>query len=100
MKNAIIAHFESYNPRRYGTPWVCPMTPDGKYEFSIRVGTYTGNARQGQSGDLVVFEPEDGQVYGYGQKDYRGKFTVIAFAKWDGTQFVLCDKIGRPEVGK
>lgn len=69
--NVIIASYSSFNQRRYGTPWVCTMTPAGKYDFSQRVGTYTGDGDQGEAGDLVVTEPVEGQVYGYGQKDYR-----------------------------
>lgn len=40
-----------------------------------------------------------GQVYGYGQKDYRGNGTVKKFAKWDGEKFVPCDKIGKVKEG-
>lgn len=95
MKNAIIASFGSYNHRRYSAPWVCKMTPDGRFDFSVRVGCYTGNSYQGEEGDLVVSDPVVGQVYGYGQKDYRGGNTERKFAKWDGENFVPCDKIGR-----
>ena len=62
---------------------------------TARVGTYTGNARQGEGGDLVVFEPVVGQVYGYGQKDYRSSRSMVCYAKWDGSGFVRCDKLGR-----
>lgn len=93
MKNAIIEHFRSYNSRRYSFPWICTMTEKGGYDFSSRVGTYTG--RDGAEGDLVVFEPCEGQVYGYGQKDYRGNNTMVRHALWDGEKFVPCDKLGR-----
>lgn len=95
MKNAVINSYYSYNERRYSTPWVCAMTADGKFDFATKIGTYTGNGRKGEEGDLVVFEPVVGQVYGYGQKDYRGGNTEISFAKWDGEKFVECDKLGR-----
>lgn len=71
MQNAVLDSWGAYNQRRYGCPWVCVMRADGSYNFEPRIGTYTGNARQGEGGDLVVFEPVVGQVYGYGQKDYR-----------------------------
>lgn len=93
--NAVIKSFSEYNQRRYSTPWVCKMTEDGKCDFASRVGIYTGNGKNGEAGDLVVFEPEHGQVYGYGQKDYRGGNTMIEYAKWDGVEFVKCDKLGR-----
>ena len=74
-----IKSFGSYNERRYSRP---------------RVGIYTG-AQPGDAGDLMVFEPRTGQVYGYGQKDRRGKKTEISHAVWDGERFVPCDKLGR-----
>lgn len=49
VSNAIIASYSSFNQRRYGTPWVCTMTPAGKYDFSQRVGTYTGDGYQGEA---------------------------------------------------
>jgi hypothetical protein len=95
METIIIKSYESFNQRRYSTPWVCEMTQDGKYDFSKRVGTYTGNGYQGEEGDLVIFDPVVGQVYGYGQKDHRGGNTEKAYVKWDGSRLVPCDKIGR-----
>ena len=91
IENAVIDTFASYNTRRYSLPWVCKMDEHGKYNFNEKIGTYS--ATHGEEGELVVFHPEIGQVYGYGQKDYRGK-SYIRFAKWDGTKFVDCDKLG------
>lgn len=91
-KNVTIAEFCSYNARRYSMPWVCSMTDDGRYDFNKRIGTYTGG--KGEEGRLVVFSPEIGAVYGYGQKDYRGSGTEIRYKKWVGDQFVQCDKLG------
>jgi signal peptidase I len=95
-KNVVIANFGEFNQRRYSAPWVCTMTEDGRYDFKARVGTYTGNARNGEAGDLVVFEPQEGLVYAYGQKDNRGSHTEIHWALWDGEKFIPCDKLGRP----
>lgn len=50
---------------------------------------------RGEGGDLVVFEPVVGQVYGYGQENYRGGRSMVCFAKWNGSGFVCCDKLGR-----
>lgn len=93
IKNVVLEHYYNYNERRYSTPWVCCMTEIGKYDFSKEVGTYTG--AKGYEGDLVVYKPVVGQVYGYGQKDYRGNNTEINYVKWDGEEFVKCDKLGR-----
>lgn len=90
--NVVVSRFDSYNVRRYSTPWICLMSETGKHDFSKEVGTFTGD--RGREGDLVVFRPVVGQVYGWGQKDYRGNKTVKNFAKWDGSRFVDCDKLG------
>lgn len=92
IKNVVIAHFYSYNPRRYSTPWVCMMTEDGRHDFSSCIGGYT--ADKGSEGDLIIYQPEVGQVYGWGQKDYRGGNTEKNYIKWNGTGFVKCDKMG------
>lgn len=88
----VIAHFYSYSKHRYSLPWVCQMTADGKYDFKSRVGTFSNNA--GEEGDLVVFDPIPDTVYGYGQRDYYGRNTMIQYAKWDGERFVPCNKLG------
>lgn len=96
MRNVTIETFVAFNARRYGKPWVCRMTEDGKFDFDHEVGGYSADAYKGEAGDLVVFEPVVGAVYGFGQKDHNcNKNTWKAFAKWDGSQFVACDKFGR-----
>lgn len=92
VKNVVVRSFESYNARRYSMPWVCKITEEGRYDFSERVGTFTGS--HGDAGDLVIFQPVIGQVYGWGQKDYRGNNTEKNFIKWNGSGFVKCDKLG------
>ena len=97
-----IASFNSFNKRRFGDPWICLMTDRGEYDFSKKVGTYSGTRHTGEAGDLVVFEPVDGQVYGYGQKDYRGNGTIVKYAKWNAEQerFIPCTKLGGPRTCK
>lgn len=96
MKNQIIASYGDYNQRRYSTPWVCIMSESGQFNFSAKIGTYTGNGRSGEGGDLVIFDPQEGAVYGYGQKGYRNpKYTEIKFARYINGVFVVCDKLGR-----
>lgn len=98
MKRAVIKHFYSFNENRYGDPWVCVMDERGRHDFEQDVGIYTGAYRSGDEGDLVVFDPVEGQVYGYGQKDYyKPKNTFKAYVKWDGEKFIPCDKLGTPE---
>ena len=93
-KNVVLASFGAFNERRYSTPWAAQVTPEG-YDFSV--GTYTGNGRRGEDGDLVVFAPATGAIYAYGQKDYRSaRGSNTQYARWDGQAFQACDKIGRP----
>lgn len=92
VKNAVVSHFMYYNRRRYSRPWVCQIN-NGKYDFSKEVGCFTGE--DGDEGDLVVFEPVAGQVYAFGQKDYRGGNTEKSFCKWNGSEFQACDILGR-----
>lgn len=65
-----ITTYESFNFRRYSTPWVCLVNDDASLNFSVKVGKYTGI--KGSEGDLVIINPVEGQVYAYGQKDHRG----------------------------
>lgn len=92
IKNVVLKEYMSYNKRRYSKPWVCKMQ-NGKYNFSEKVGCFS--AKDGEEGNLVVFKPVIGQVYGFGQKDYRGNGTEINFCKWNGSCFVECNKVGR-----
>lgn len=93
FENVVVDSFDHYNDRRYSRPWVCKMSSVGAYDFSCRVGCYTG--QDGEAGELVVFHPVEGQVYAYGQKDRRGNGTLIKYVKWDGNKFVCCNKLGK-----
>lgn len=95
-KNKVIAHFENYNEKRFSQPWVA-VVRDGKYDFSEEIGLWTGDHRYGCEGELMVWAKmlSTKTVYAYGQKDYRGKKTVIRFAIWTGKEFIECDKFGK-----
>ena len=94
-KNVVLATFGDYNERRFSAPWCCTMTFDGKFDFTSRPAVYTGDVRHGTGGDLVVTTPKVGTVYAYGQKDNRSTKSRTLFSKWDGIQFVPCDRLGR-----
>ncbi len=93
FENVVVTSFDSYNDRRYSRPWICKMTATGTYDFSCRVGCYTG--QDGKEGELVLFCPVQSQVYAYGQKDRRGNNTLIKYVKWTGSEFVVCNKLGK-----
>lgn len=82
----VIKSYEEYNERRYSTPWVCLASNTGDFDFTTKVGKYT--ASKGQEGDLIVYEPVIGQLYGYGQKDYRGRNSEVNLAVFTDDGFV------------
>lgn len=57
--------------------------------------SYTGIARQGDAGDLMVVDPEEGTVYAYGQKDWRSNRTELKYAVYQDGEFV---EISRAEA--
>lgn len=79
MKNLVVATYEAFNQRRYGNPWIAKVGPNGKPSFEKKVGSYTGTYGRGESGELYIFEPEEGAIYAYGQKDYRGTGAPIRY---------------------
>ena len=87
-----IKDFEAYNHRRYSRPWVA-LVVDAKPDFSAEVGRYT--AKSGDAGELVIVDPQVGQVFTYGQKDYKGRHTEIAYCVYTekGLVDVPADKL-------
>lgn len=83
----VLKHYESFNQRRYGNPWVAKVdAKTAKPDFNVKVGGYTGGYNRGEEGDLYISDPQDGAVYMYGQKDYRGNNTEREYALFkDGT---------------
>lgn len=85
----ILKHYDSFNWRRYGNPWVAVVNPKtAKPDFSEKVGGYTGGYNRGEEGDLYICEPIEGTVYMYGQKDYRGNNTERKYAKYIDGEFI------------
>lgn len=87
-----IKDFEAYNHRRYSRPWVALLV-DAKPDFSVEVGRYT--AKSGDAGELLLVDPQVGQVFAYGQKDYKGRHTEIAYCVYTekGLVEVPADKL-------
>lgn len=84
--------YDSFNHRRYGNPWVAIVSQDGKIDFSRKVGGYTGAYNKGEAGELYVSAPEEGAVYAFGQKDYRGSNGGYEYVQYISGQFVPVDK--------
>lgn len=85
----VIKSYESFNQRRYGNPWVAIVDPKtAKPDFSRKVGEYTGGYNRGEAGELYVNEPQDGAVYMFGQKDYRGNNTDRQYVQFKDGEFL------------
>lgn len=85
----VLASWPEFDPKRFSDPWVATVDrATGKPDFSKEAGGYTGARRSGEAGALIVYEPEEGAVYMYGQKDYRGGRTVKQYAQYCGGAFV------------
>jgi hypothetical protein len=87
-----IKTYDAFNHRRYSNPWVAKVGRDGRIDFSERVGGYTGAFGKGEAGELYVTDPVEGQVYAYGQKDYRGKNGGYAYVVFLNGEFVPIEK--------
>lgn len=88
----IIKNYDGFNERRYGNPWVARVNKDGKIDFSVKVGGYTGAYGKGEAGSLYVTEPVEGGVYAYGQKDYRGHNGGYQYIQYQNGEWVEIDK--------
>lgn len=90
----IICRYGCYRPTRYGTPWVHPVNEDGRINFNATVGEYTGGFATGNAGNLIVNEPEEGQVYAYGQYDrFKGR-TFYGYKQYINGIFTPVLRIG------
>lgn len=83
-----VKHYTAFNHRRYGNPWIAKLNPKTlKPDFSEKVGGYTGGYNKGEEGDLYLFAPEENAIYAYGQRDYRGGNTEMAYLLYKNGEF-------------
>lgn len=87
-----IKTYECFNQRRYSNPWVAIVGEDAKINFAKKVGGYTGAYGKGEAGELYITEPVENAVYAYGQKDYRGSNTELAYIQYRNGQLVPVEK--------
>lgn len=83
-----LATVNLYNARRYGTPWACVVV-DGKNNFIH--GAYNGDD---DGGAIMIEDPQNDQVYGFGQHDSRSNSSATYYVIWNGTAFEYCDRKG------
>lgn len=89
----VVEVYESFNKRRYGDPWIAIVDKKtAKIDFSKKVGGYTGERGAGEAGQLYVINPEEGAIYAYGQKDYRGNNGGYQYVKFVNDEFIPIDK--------
>lgn len=87
-----VKKYGSFNQRRYGNPWVAIVGKDAKIDFSRNVGGYTGSYGKGEEGELYITDPIEGEVYAYGQKDYRGNNGGYEYIQYIDGEFVEIKK--------
>jgi hypothetical protein len=70
---------ESYNPKRYGSPWGAVVTVDNsnKLRYDFNAGSWIGDASEG---GYIILTAKPGDVVGWGQKDNRGNGTDSSLA--------------------
>ena len=90
----VVATYGSYNRRRYSKPWICEISDTGEYVFDKKVAMFDG-LDDGKGGDLVIFNPIEGRVYAYGQRDYRGNNTDHVIFKYVGGKMLPCSRLGK-----
>ena len=89
----VLKTFSGYNSRRYSDPWVGIVDRNtAKINFNIKVGGYTGGYHAGEAGNLYLFDPKEGEVYAYGQKDYRGNKTEMDYVLYENGEFTEIKK--------
>lgn len=87
-----VAKYDEFNHRRYSNPWVARVKSDGKIDFAVPIGGYSGAYGKGEAGELYITNPIEGAVYAYGQKDYRGNNGGYAYIKIMDGSIVHVDK--------
>lgn len=81
----VVSKYQIFKQRLYGNPWIAIVSKDtGKIDFSVRIGGYTGGYGKGEAGELYITNPSVGQVYAYGQNDYRGNNVGYQYVKYLG----------------
>jgi hypothetical protein len=89
----VVKSYSEFNFRRYSNPWTAKVNPaTGKIDFSSKVGSYTGGYNKGEAGQLYIYNPVEGAVYAYGQKDYRGNNSETNYIKIVDGQTVEIEK--------
>ena len=97
-KKVMIATFDTYNADKYGRPWASAVSRGRNY-FQTKegnpIGEYTGSTDNGNGGNLYVISPQNGRIYGYGQRNKEDKSkSLISYAKYQDDSFLACDKNG------
>jgi hypothetical protein len=88
----VVKNYCEFNFRRYSNPWIAQVDSNGKIDFTAKIGGYTGGYNKGEAGQLYINNPEEGKVYAYGQKDYRGNNGGYRYVKIVNSEPVEVEK--------
>ena len=64
-----VARFKGYDAKEYGEPWIAPIGTNGRPNFGIVCGGYTGG--KGEAGELYVIDPAELEICVCVQKNYK-----------------------------
>lgn len=67
----VVKYYPKYNYNHFGRPWIAKIGPNGWPDFSTIVGGFIESSGKDKPGALIIYQPEDGAFYMYGQKNYR-----------------------------
>lgn len=79
----VVAWYPMFDPTRFGRPWIAKIKSNGWPDFFTVVGGFYEYPGTRQYGKLVIYEPEEGAFYMYGQKNYhRPKYSERRFVQY------------------
>lgn len=67
----VVKYYPICNSNRFGRPWIAKIGPNGWPDFSTIVGGFIESPGKDKPGALIIYQPEEGAFYMYGQKNYR-----------------------------
>lgn len=68
----VVKYYSICNSNHFGRPWIAKIGPNGWPDFSTVVGGFIRPSfEKDKLGALIIYQPEEGAFYMYGQKNYR-----------------------------
>lgn len=79
----VVKYYPICNSNHFGRPWIAKIGPNGWPDFSTVVGGFIESTVKDKPGALIIYQPEDGAFYMYGQKNYhKPKYSERRFVQY------------------